>query len=793
MTPSVARTQDDRPVELTTLNQALQPFRLSYLHTQLVLSVFDKVLRNVYTYYQHHPIVLPPEDFQHHIHGPWQRMLEAFRDRHEDEYSDPESLQVAQAMAKQDPVRIWWELDAHVRHDIFSGPPSQARFGRGRWYNPANRGEEWLVECAILGLPEMSSKPDEKDIAVALLTAIASRGPRYGFVETNSIPDARRELFGPGGVLWNAMRSLPEDSRKGIASILEVVVQQALNVALVFKYSWEQGFRASDLLPPYKWYVSSLEQARKKYVLLVECRDPRTRLPYQVQESLLHINFVELWDGLWQKAVEFSTAVGFASSRLDFDMYVWVTYQMKLPSSDPKPEVCGNRDMAAIAEQRCQEHWTDDLEAVPKVQPDGFHLPGLSNSLDVGAMRGFRGPRYPYRGWGSRFYDNDEVSDVSDDEEDGESDLDVNEMASVEAYGPSIDPTDVAHVAMIKPEDQRCTICMEDHFYVYGDSRTMKLNTCGHLFHYECIFDWVNGVSSNSNLCPECRVQFSQERRRVRPTQPAPVSQLSSPPPSLSLLSARILASSAQEQRDPQHASMSRPALLARTADHIEHMQAMQAIQAAQMQAIQATQETESTSTSAHQDPADHLDTAEDSDAESIYRQFTSGTLNGHDLVMEDGSEDEDDAYEEPDTGGEIPSSSSSSSDVGSDDMLQETRRTTRRSNRRRVPDSSDSSSEVSSSHQTPYLGPAYRVYSPGDQEEGDVVGSEDFDTASITSRTLHGEIEYRPYVPHDRQEEDEDDSSVGIYDVEEVLQSYGQEDEISDGDMDVDGDDEDF
>jgi hypothetical protein len=386
MTPSNARTQYDRPVELTTLNQALQPFRLSYLHTQLVLSVFDKVLQNVYTYYQNHPNILPPEDYQHHIHVPWQRMLEAFRDRHEDEYSDPESLQVAQALAKQDPILIWWELDAHVRQDIFSGPPSQARHGRGRWYNPANKGEEWLVECAILGLLEMSSKPDDKDIAVALLTGIASRGPRYGFVETNSIPDARRELFGPGGVLWNAMRSLPEDSRKCIANILEVVVQQALNVALVFKYSWEHGFRASDLLPPYKWYANGLEQARKKYVLLVECRDPRTRLPYQVQESLLHINFVELWDGLWQKAVEFSTAVGFAPSRLDFYMYVWATYQMKLPSSDPKPEVCGNRNTAAIAEQRCQEHWTDDLKAVPKMQPDGFHLPGLSDSLDVGTM-----------------------------------------------------------------------------------------------------------------------------------------------------------------------------------------------------------------------------------------------------------------------------------------------------------------------------------------------------------------------------------------------------------------------
>ena len=45
----------------------------------------------------------------------------------------------------------------------------------------------------------------------------------------------------------------------------------------------------------------------------------------------------------------------------------------------------------------------------------------------------------------------------------------------------------------------------------------MKLNSCGHLFHYKCIFEWLNGTASNSNLCPECRIQFSEQRRPVRP------------------------------------------------------------------------------------------------------------------------------------------------------------------------------------------------------------------------------------------------------------------------------------
>jgi hypothetical protein len=82
---------------------------------------------------------------------------------------------------------------------------------------------------------------------------------------------------------------------------------------------------------------------------------------------------------------------------------------------------------------------------------------------------------------------------------------DINDVASVEAYGPTIDPNDVAEITTIKPTDQLCTICSEDHFFSHSDGRTMKLNTCGHYFHFECIRDWLNGTSPNSNLCPECR------------------------------------------------------------------------------------------------------------------------------------------------------------------------------------------------------------------------------------------------------------------------------------------------
>jgi hypothetical protein len=44
----------------------------------------------------------------------------------------------------------------------------------------------------------------------------------------------------------------------------------------------------------------------------------------------------------------------------------------------------------------------------------------------------------------------------------------------------------------------------------------MKLRDCGHYFHHLCICYWLNGVTANSNLCPECQAQICSDRRPVR-------------------------------------------------------------------------------------------------------------------------------------------------------------------------------------------------------------------------------------------------------------------------------------
>jgi hypothetical protein len=59
-------------------------------------------------------------------------------------------------------------------------------------------------------------------------------------------------------------------------------------------------------------------------------------------------------------------------------------------------------------------------------------------------------------------------------------------------------------------KDENCSICMEDYTFV-----SVKLDNCGHFFHYRCLHDWLNGTSPNSNLCPECRARVCK-RKKVR-------------------------------------------------------------------------------------------------------------------------------------------------------------------------------------------------------------------------------------------------------------------------------------
>ena len=537
MTPSDARTiAKDLPVKLTSLDEALRPWRHSYTHTDRILDVFASFLHRVYECYEEYPDALPSTEYQQHIHAPWIQTLQCLRDPEAFRYSDPESLQVAQLMIKQDPVRIWFELDSHVRQGILGGNPVESVMDIGQWYTKVPRGRKWLVECATLSLSEEPLRSKEKDTATANLAAVATCAPIYGLAEWSSDLAHSHELFGPGGVLWSVMEVFTREPghSSGIVGILDMVIQQTLSVALLFRYSLQHDDRLSHQQPAYKWYARGLEEARTKYIYSVECQDPQALMPYHVRNGLKNVHFIELWDAIWEKAYDLSRTFTSDPLVLEIYMFLWAVQQMRLPYSDPRPWIPG-ANVALIVEKRCKEYEIN-IEGVLNIAPDDiynfdtppnhFHISKFSNQIDVEAILRSRGPRFSSTARGHRFYEGYDDPDVADtdDEEDENLDLAFDDTADVEPYGPPLDLIDLAATTTTVPEDQCCTVCMENHFHTTGDRGTMKLNSCGHLFHYNCIFEWLNGTSSNSNLCPECRIQFSEQRRPVRPVQPASAS-----------------------------------------------------------------------------------------------------------------------------------------------------------------------------------------------------------------------------------------------------------------------------
>ncbi|GMI97755.1 hypothetical protein HRI_003444800 [Hibiscus trionum] len=51
-----------------------------------------------------------------------------------------------------------------------------------------------------------------------------------------------------------------------------------------------------------------------------------------------------------------------------------------------------------------------------------------------------------------------------------------------------------------------CSICMENFWPSEGSSASRQVS-CGHVYHHDCITDWL--LNANSYSCPLCRHQIS--------------------------------------------------------------------------------------------------------------------------------------------------------------------------------------------------------------------------------------------------------------------------------------------
>ncbi|ORX95923.1 hypothetical protein BCR34DRAFT_445844, partial [Clohesyomyces aquaticus] len=62
------------------------------------------------------------------------------------------------------------------------------------------------------------------------------------------------------------------------------------------------------------------------------------------------------------------------------------------------------------------------------------------------------------------------------------------------------------------PADATCPICTDGK---KPGEDLRKPRNCEHVFHLDCLDEWVNGTAENSNKCPVCRVEFTREQRQL--------------------------------------------------------------------------------------------------------------------------------------------------------------------------------------------------------------------------------------------------------------------------------------
>ncbi|KAL1592231.1 hypothetical protein SLS60_011308 [Paraconiothyrium brasiliense] len=88
----------------------------------------------------------------------------------------------------------------------------------------------------------------------------------------------------------------------------------------------------------------------------------------------------------------------------------------------------------------------------------------------------------------------------------------LTEDVPLVAVGPDRVPSHYSSPTQAHADDDLCTICMED-FSKKSENRCMKLHSCGHLFHEECLHGLINMATQNDYIqCPYCRRNICESR-----------------------------------------------------------------------------------------------------------------------------------------------------------------------------------------------------------------------------------------------------------------------------------------
>ncbi|KAF2027341.1 hypothetical protein EK21DRAFT_114967 [Setomelanomma holmii] len=302
-----------------------------------------------------------------------------------------------------------------------------------------------------------------------------------------------------------------------------------MSVADICEYIHSNHLRQTHEKPVFKWYIIGLSASRIRFVEGIEghSNSETDQLCYGLRDVLKSMNFVALWDRVWLQAriTQGHFGVEHAQTGLHFAVYNWVLDSIEV---DLDPSWSANKrkyvHLALARLRACNLNNT---------------LPGHFRAKDCP-------PRVPFEEidtsqafhmechWGRQFYGSDlspgfstvtsEVDDFLDAQDNlngiipSEIQNDINAGAAVEAYDPEIEPIEFAYavVGEERPTSQNCAICAEDYGHPREYDLCLKLRACGHYFHYACVYDWINGVATNSNRCPECRAEICKQRRDLR-------------------------------------------------------------------------------------------------------------------------------------------------------------------------------------------------------------------------------------------------------------------------------------
>ncbi|KAH3940340.1 hypothetical protein HBI81_019350 [Parastagonospora nodorum] len=466
-------------------------------------------------------------------------------------YRDPESLQVAQVLSRQDPVGVFEEL-----HRSAGGHCHAMCRHRDGLYSEISCPRLWLVECAKLG--PNPANDDQRFLFVRHLHHLKTPQPVY---ESADLDHGLDDAVSPGpftrpGVLFAvAEYAARENGARDIESLVHIIARAALDIVDIWDYTYRRGYRQRKGLPPFKWYYLGLVQSRKIFADMIEdCADTvDCMLSYQMRDFLKSVPFITIWDWLWQAAGEKSNFMLQQDDALDCDMYLFALVALKDTVGLSASEL---RRIVAVVDTDLDLYWNEtSVSNMVSSRPSGY--PVLVDFDHIEST----GTHYMERHWGRQFYENhlppgfstdlrvvaDYDARLLDVEEDSDENVpeellrDIYDSADLEVHGPSIDALEFAQTVGEddRPRRQNCTICADIFVSRTAKAICLRLRECGHYFHDHCLRDWMNSVAACSNLCPECRSQICENRRPVRlvdtgppeetPTQavrPAPVTGL---------------------------------------------------------------------------------------------------------------------------------------------------------------------------------------------------------------------------------------------------------------------------